>query len=86
MIQDFLIFIITFLIGYFIGSRETKREIKNQAEWIIKNKPEPGVVRHLTDEEIAAKKNPILRGNLEAFNEFFKKFPIIGKKINEPRT
>lgn len=71
--------ITTFLIGYYLGGKgkviadEIQEEIKEK----LRDKPKPGVVNKLTDEQLQEKQDPKKKGNLEAFNRFFKEHPLI---------
>lgn len=73
--------VLTFGIGYYLGGRgkeiaeETAKRIK---EFTIE-KPTPGVVNHLTEEQIREKNDPLKRGNKEAFDRFFRAFPPMRK-------
>ena len=79
MIQFSIILLVFFAVGYYVGSREVRKEVQEKIEQVSREQVKPGVVRHLTDAEIREKHDPGKRGNLEAFNEFFKNFPVIGK-------
>lgn len=63
--------ITTFICGYVMGSRShtITQEVQKKIVDIIGDKPTPGVVNHLTEEQIAEKHDPKKRGNLEAFNK-----------------
>ena len=78
--NDLIIFFITivyFCLGYYLGGKGKviTEEVKEKLSDIIKDKPTPGVVRRLTDVELAEKHDPKKKGNLEAFNRFFKNNP-----------
>lgn len=75
--------LISLLIGYYLGSKETRQQINTRITDTVDallpdNKPKPGVVNHLTPDEVKAKHDPRIKGNKEAFDEFFKRFPKIG--------
>jgi hypothetical protein len=76
MILDWILFLSTFLAGYYLGGKGKiiTEELKEKIESL--QKPKPGVVNHLTEEQIADKKDPIKKGNLEAFNRFFQNNPL----------
>ncbi len=74
-----IVWTIILAVGYFIGSRETKRDVQEKIDELTTPQIPTGVVQRLSEEQMAEKHNKDKRGNLEAFNEFFKKFPIPGK-------
>lgn len=73
MIIEWILFILTFLIGYYLGGKgkDITQELQQRISDSIKDKPTPGVVRQLTEEEVAEKHDPKKKGNLEAFNRLF---------------
>lgn len=77
MIIMWLLFSITFLLGYYLGGKGKiiASELQEKVHDIINEKPKPGVVNRLTEEQLQEKHDPKKRGNLEAFNRFFKKNP-----------
>lgn len=78
----FTSWIIPLLIGFYIGASGMKidKEIKDKVEKMYrKEKPKPGVVKKLTEEQLEEKRNPAKRGNLESFNRFFREHPIVKK-------
>lgn len=79
MILLYILFAITFLLGYYLGGKgkEVAVEIEQTISDIMRDKPKPGVVNHLNDEQILEKHDKTKRGNLDAFNRFFKEHPII---------
>lgn len=81
----FFIIIVSGCIGYILGrynkpEEEVVRYVNKMMDIFddrMKEKPKPGVVRHLTDEELAEKKNPAMKGNKESFDRFFANNPPI---------
>lgn len=72
----------TYLAGYYMGNRHLKKDIhqgvevlKDTISDILKDKPKPGVVRRLTEEEIEEKHDPTKKGNKESFDRLFKDHP-----------
>lgn len=89
MIETASIVLISIVIGYLLGSRKEKEIIRERIERIkIKDKPKPGVVNHLTEEEMAIKHDLKKQGELEVFDKFMATQGIKreGKKITYERT
>ena len=80
-----LITILSFSFGLYLGAfwrgQNIAKEIKQKLGDTFQEKPKPGVVQHLTEEEIDEKHNPLKKGNLEAFNSLFA--DETGQKIQE---
>lgn len=78
MIIEWIFFMATFLIGFYLGGKgkAMSEEVREKLTEIVKTKPKPGVVQRLTEEQLAEKKSPTKRGNLEAFNEMFAEWGI----------
>lgn len=80
----FFIIIASGFIGYLLGRYHRPEDgiiyasdlLRDKARAIIKERPKPGVVRHLTDSELADKRDPVKRGNKESFDKFFANNPI----------
>ena len=73
MITIWVLSLLTFLLGYYIGSRgkQIGDKIEKEIAEKFKDKPKPGVVRSLTPEELDDKYDPVKKGNLEAFDRMF---------------
>lgn len=78
-----VLIIISLLVGYALG-RYSRPEEKMEEYWEIvrkgaksfsKDRPKPGVVNQLTEEQIAEKHDPIKKGNKEAFDRLFQLHP-----------
>ena len=80
--NEFIIWLITiasFLLGVLFGRFQRPenevwgvfKDASKRIQEVKFDKPKPGVVQHLTPEEIEEKHDPTKKGNLEAFNSLF---------------
>lgn len=72
--------IVSFCLGYYLGGDKKISIHGVDKMWKstkdkFKDRPKPGVVNHLTEEQIAEKHDPVKKGNLEAFNRLFREHP-----------
>ncbi len=78
MIEAFILFTLTFSLGYYLGGKgkAISEEVKESLSNLIKDKPRPGVVNKLTEEQMEEKHNPVKAGNKASFDRFFRDNPI----------
>ena len=73
---DWLIFLATFLIGYFLGQGKiTKERLKEAKQAISKafNSSRVGAIRTPTARDVYLKNNPVLKEGMDAMSEDLKK-------------
>ncbi len=79
MIISWILFVLTLLLGYALGrlsvTPEYIEKIQEKIKTLTEDKPKPGVVNPLSEEELAEKKDPQKAGNKAAFDKFFRDNP-----------